>query len=71
MDGSTKESCCPLQLAASSNPKPHNLIGVCHCDRNHFCWIPPRYNDPQEWVVVQEWAALVLVVETATVDHHQ
>jgi len=49
-----------------------------HRDRNHVCWIPARYSDPQEWAVVQGlegWvlalAALVLAVEMATVDHHQ
>lgn len=69
---STKESCCPLQLAASSNLSPHNLVAVSHCDHNPFCWIPARYTDLQEWVVVQEWAVvLVLVAEMATVEHHQ
>jgi hypothetical protein len=78
MDGSTKESCCPLQLAASSNPRPHNLVALSHYDRNQSCRIPARYNDPQEWAVVQGragWvlvlAVLVLAVEMATVDHHQ
>lgn len=75
MDGSTKESCCPLQLAASNNPQPHNLVALSHRDRNQFCWIPAHYNDPQELAVVQAWAGwvlvLVLAAEMAPVEHHQ
>jgi len=72
MDGSTKESCCPLQLAASSNLKPHNRNALLLRDRNRFCWILACYNDPQAWAVVQALAlVLVLVAEVVPVDHHQ
>jgi len=73
MDGSTKESCCPLQLAASSNPKPHNPIAVSHCDRNPFGWNLASYNYLLEWVawVLVSVLVLVLASELATVAHHQ